>query len=74
MKTCDLEQSIEYSAFDVNVTLSNPYVGPLPRITISLFLISICTDELISTPKITTFLPTLPSVNENFKRESNPMF
>ena len=28
---------------------------------------------LISAPKKKTFLPTLPSVNENFDRESNPM-
>ena len=70
MKTCDLEQSIEYSAFDVNVTLSNPYVGPLPRITISLFLISICTDELISTPKIITFLPQSKfGIEENDKNQ-----
>ena len=31
-----------------------------------------CTDELISSPKIITFFPTPASVNENFERESNP--
>ena len=31
-----------------------------------------CTDELISAPKIITFFPTLASVNENFERDSNP--
>ena len=31
------------------------------------------TDELISAPKIMTFLRMLPSVNKNFKRRSNPM-
>ena len=34
--------------------------------------LSICTDELISTPKIMKFLPTLPSDNENSEREWNP--
>ena len=32
-----------------------------------------CTDELISTLKLTTFLPILPSVNEYYEQESNPM-
>ena len=40
----------------VNVVSSNPWVGPLPRVRISLFLLSTCTDELISTPKIMIFL------------------
>ena len=39
----------------------------------SLVLLSICTDELISTPTIITFLPTLPSGNRNSKRKSNPI-
>ena len=42
-------------------------------VKISLFLLSIRTDNLISTPNTITFLPTLPSVNKNSKRESNPM-
>ena len=49
---------------------SNPYVGQSPRIKISLFLLSICTDEFISAPK---FFPMLPSVNENSERDSNLM-
>ena len=44
-----------------------------PRIRISLFLLSICTDELISAPKLMTFFPMLPSVNEYSGRESIPM-
>ena len=32
----------------------------------------ICLDELISAPKIMTFFPMLPCVNENSERESNP--
>ena len=47
---------------------SNPWVGPSPRIEISFFLLSICTDEFISTPKIMTFLPMLLSDNENSER------
>ena len=31
----------------VNAVTSNPYVGPSTRIKISLFLLSICTDEPI---------------------------
>ena len=38
-----------------NVVSCNPYVGPIPRTEISFFLLSICTDELILTPKIITF-------------------
>ena len=33
--------------------------------------LSICTDELISAPKIKTFFPALLSVNGNSERESN---
>ena len=49
------------------------YVGPSPRIKLALCLLSICTDELISAANILTFFPMLPSVNENWERESNPM-
>ena len=38
--------------------------SPLSRIKVSLFLLSICTDELISVPKIMTFYPMLSSVNK----------
>ena len=51
----------------------NPCVGSSPRIKISFPYLSICTDELISVPKMMTFFPKLPSVNEKFERESNPM-
>ena len=36
-------------------------------------LLSISTDELISAPKIMTFLPMLSSTNKHSERESNPM-
>ena len=56
----------------VKVVSSKPSVGPLPRITISFFLLSIGTDELISAPNIITILPnSLLSVNE--KLASNPV-
>ena len=42
---------IGYLASTVNVS-SDPYVGPATRIEISLFLLSTCTNELISTLKI----------------------
>ena len=64
---------IEYLASGVNVVSSNACVGPSPRIKISLFLLSTCTDELISAPTVMTFLSTLPSVNENSEGQSNPM-
>ena len=37
---------IGYMASAVNIVSSNPCVGPSPRIEVSLFLLSICTDEL----------------------------
>ena len=55
----------------MNIVLFNPCIGSLPRINKSLFLLSTCTAELISTPKIMTFLPTLLSVYENCERISN---
>ena len=54
----------------VNAISFNPCVGLSPRIKISLPLLSICIDEIISTPKIITFLPTLTSGNENYVRVS----
>ena len=54
---------IKYWLSAVNV-LFNPFVGPLSRIKISFPLLSMCTDELISAPKIVTFLHTLPSGKE----------
>ena len=57
----------------LNVVLSNLCVCHSPRIKIFLFLLSICTDELISASKIMTVFPMLPSVNENSERDSNPM-
>ena len=59
MKTflCDLEKLIEYSNSADSLVSSSHCVGPLPRIETALFILSICTDELIWTPKLTTFLP-----------------
>ena len=34
---------------------SNPCVGPFRRTNMSYFLLSMCAEELISTPKINTF-------------------
>ena len=44
---------------------------PSPRIQISFSLLSTCTDELISPPKIMQFLPNT-SPTENFPFQSNP--
>ena len=69
---CDLEKLIEYSALAVNVVPFNSRVGPLPKITISFLLLSICTNELISTKK-KTFLPQSKFGIEKSEREWNPI-
>ena len=69
----DLEKLQEYSAAAVNVVWSNSRVRPLTRIKASLFLLWTCTDGLISTPKITIFLPQLKFGIEKSERESNPI-
>ena len=46
--------------FFADSVCSNPCVGPLPRIKIYSFLLSIFLNELISTPNIFTFLPVSP--------------
>ena len=43
------------------------------ELNISLFSLSVCTDELILAPKIMTLFPMLSSVNINSERDSNPM-
>ena len=50
-------KSIGYIASAINVESSNPCTGPSPSIKISLFLLSIWTDELISAPEMMTFSP-----------------
>ena len=57
----------------INVVSLNPCDGPTPKIKISLFFLSICRDELISTPKVIIFFFHASSVNENSEREPNPM-
>ena len=51
----------------------NLCVGPLPRNNISIPLLSKCTDELISAPKLMIFFPKLASINKISERESNRM-
>ena len=67
-----LVKLIEYSAPAFNVFF-NPCVGTLPRIKIYFPLWSMCTDELISNPKIITFLTTLPTVKQCYPWLSNPI-
>ena len=64
---------IAYLASVVIVVSSKPCVRPSPRAKICLSLLSTCTDEFISAPKITMFLPQLPSGYENYERSSNPI-
>ena len=55
---------IEYIFSAVSVC-SNPGAGAFPRIKMFFFLLSTCTGELISTPKLITLLPNTPPANEN---------
>ena len=52
---------------------SNHCVGPLSRINIFYFLLSICTDEIISSPKTIEILITLPSGNEDSEGKLDPI-
>ena len=67
-----LVKLIEYCVSAVNLWF-NPCIGSLPRIKISLLSLLIYTDELIWTPKIITFLPTLPPGKEWYPRVTNPV-
>ena len=66
-----LVKLIEYRVSSANVWYNR--VFSLRRIKISFALLSMSTDELISTLKIITFLPMLPSRKEWYPRESNPI-
>ena len=68
---CDLEKLIEYLASAVIAVSSNFYIGPSPRTNIPFFLLSVCTDELLSTSKITTFLSQSKPWYEKSERKSN---
>ena len=57
----------------VVVVLSNPCVGPSPRTNIYFFLLSECTDELLSIPEIKTFLPQSKPGYEKSEQESNSL-
>ena len=69
----DLEKLIENWNSAINIVSPNPYDGTLPRIEICFPLLSICHDELISTPKVMTFLSMLAPGAESSEREKNPM-
>ena len=57
----------------VNECSPNSCVGPFPIIKISFPLLSTWTDELVSTPKIITFLPKLPLGSKQVALLSNPI-
>ena len=52
----DLVKLIEYVASAVIVILSNLCLCPSPRTKTFSFILSVCVDELFSTPKMLTFL------------------
>ena len=68
----DIEKLIEYFASTVIVLSFYLRVGPSPRTNMYFFLLSICIDELLSTPKITTFLPQSKLGSEKSEQELNP--
>ena len=52
---------------------SDSCLGPSPRTQIPFFLLSICSDKLFYTSKITTFLPQSKPGYERSEREPNPV-
>ena len=52
---------------------SNPCVGPLPKMKISFFLLSIFVEELMSAPKVIIFLPVSLLGCEKNPSLSNPI-
>ena len=64
----------QYSASAIIVVPSNPSFGPSTKIGISFFLLSAYTNELLSTRKITTFLPHSPLVNKNWIKSSTTYY
>ena len=69
----DLVILAEYLAYALISVSSNPSVGSSPRTRISFFLLLVCTVKLLSTPKITIFLPHSPVGNETCEPASNPI-
>ena len=63
-KTVDLEKLVEFHASAFIRVSSNPCIGPLPRAEASFFLLSLWTDELLSSAKIRTYLPQSKLGNE----------
>ena len=66
----DCLKLIGYLASVIIWVSSKPCVKPSPRTKISFFLLSTCTEELLSTPKI-TFLPQLLFVHKDCERALN---
>ena len=64
---------IEYFFSAVSVVSSNHCVGYSPRIEISFFFLSTCTEGFISSPKIIAFLPN-PIAPESFTDLPKPIF
>ena len=66
-----LVKLVEYIFSVVNECSPNLCVGPFPRIKMYFFLLSIFVDEVISTQKILTIFPVLPSGCEKNPLPSN---
>ena len=63
---------IKYIFSEVRVCY-NACVGSIPKTNMSFFLLSMCAEKLIPTPKINTFWPNPPPGNENLGLLSNPI-
>ena len=71
---CYSVKLIEYSVSAVIVVSFHKSVETLTCINISLFLLSVCTEGLLSTTNIMAFLQNpLPIDNEKLSRTSNPI-
>ena len=68
----DTEELKEYLTPTVIVVSSNCCVGPLPRTKIYFFILLVCCNEPLSTPKI-TFLPKSKFEIKKSEYESNPI-
>ena len=64
---------IEYIFSAVNIVPSNPCVGPAPNIKIYFFLLSTCTEKLMSASNIITSQTNPPKKKKKVSFPSNPI-
>ena len=64
---------MKYLASAIIEVSSIPYVWSSTRTKISFLSLSKCTQEVLSIPKVMTFLLQLPSDNNDCEHEPNPI-